>query len=408
MRAAWGKGERMPSITGMMDLIAKLESPYITVHQDRCVLVRNCNASCLRCAEVCTSGCISFDGEELTVSPSKCIGCGTCATVCPTCCLEAHHPNDAEFMTNCRSAAELSQGTVVIACGELLDKAKGRFDSHKVVRVECLGRVEETALTQLVAEGAAEVVLAHGSCSGCPHATGRAMVERVLACEKTLLDAWNRPMPIRLAGRLPGFTRAADEGYDVDRRAAFRQSGQEAARVGAVLTEFAISDALTGDDDDAEAAPAPRYAKVMADGTLPHFLPDRRERLLDALSQMGEPQDVMMETRLWGHVIIDVDVCNSCRMCAVFCPTGALRKFDAADGSFGVEHYPGDCVKCRCCENICPTGALSISDEVFAVDMLRGMTDAYAMKRPAVQKGTAHGIWHTAELFTNIKEVYER
>ena len=69
----------MASIDTMLGLIGKLESPYITVHQERCALVRNRHADCLRCAESCASGCISYDGEALTVSPEKCIGCGTCA-----------------------------------------------------------------------------------------------------------------------------------------------------------------------------------------------------------------------------------------------------------------------------------------------------------------------------------------
>ena len=73
----------MASIDTMLGLIGKLESPYITVHQERCALVRNRHADCLRCAESCASGCISYDGEVLTVSPEKCIGCGTCAEACP-------------------------------------------------------------------------------------------------------------------------------------------------------------------------------------------------------------------------------------------------------------------------------------------------------------------------------------
>ena len=44
------RGNVMASINGILDLMGKLQSPGITVHQERCVLVRNRNADCLRCA----------------------------------------------------------------------------------------------------------------------------------------------------------------------------------------------------------------------------------------------------------------------------------------------------------------------------------------------------------------------
>ncbi|MFR5091297.1 MAG: 4Fe-4S binding protein [Adlercreutzia equolifaciens] len=55
--------------------------------------------------------------------------------------------------------------------------------------------------------------------------------------------------------------------------------------------------------------------------------------MLDALAQLGEPEGDKLETRLWGAVVIDGTKCVSCRMCATFCPTGAIAKFDDADGT---------------------------------------------------------------------------
>lgn len=395
----------MPSIANMLKMISAIDSPFVTVHQERCALVRNRNADCLRCAEACTSGCISFDGEELAVDPEKCIGCGTCATACPTCALEAHHPNDAQLLDDCRRSADELNGRVVIACAELLRRAHNLYDGKKVARVECLGRVEETLITTLIANGAREVVLVGGACASCEHATGRSMAERVVETERQLLDAWDSDASVRISSKLPGSVRASNAGFDESKREAFGLGKQEAARVGGAVARTVAADAL---GVDTEEKPPERYAKVTGDGTLPHFLPDRRERLLDALARMGEPEDVMIDTRLWGHVVIDTDLCNSCRMCAVFCPTGALRKFDRDDGTFGVEHYPGDCVKCCSCASICPAGALTISEEVFAHDILEGMTDAYEMCKPAVAKGEAHSIWHTAKTFFDIDEIYER
>ncbi len=397
----------MPGIAGIIDLLGTLESPLVTVHQDRCIMVRNRNANCLRCAEACTSGCISFDGENLSISPERCIGCGTCATVCPTCCLEARNPNDAQLRSACLEGAQHTEGTAIIGCGEFLDRARGLFDPDKVVRVECLGRVEESLLSELLAQDLKDVVLVHGECMSCEHATGRAAVEAVLETQRRLLEAWGlADMPVRLASKLPGKARAHDTFYDTERRTMLRQGGESLRHLGVVAASTALGDASANESES--DTQKQRYAKVMEDGTLPHFIPDRRERLLDALACLGEARDANIRTRLWGHVSIDTDLCESCRMCAVFCPTGALRKFDADDGTFGVKHYPGDCVQCRCCESICPAAAITLSDEVCASDVLKGTTDIYEMKKPAVKKGAPHAIWHTAKLFTNTTQVYER
>ena len=74
---------------------SELDSVAIAVNQARCAKVRNRNVECLKCAQACTSGCISLIDGELVIDSSKCVGCGTCATVCPTCALEARNPSDA-------------------------------------------------------------------------------------------------------------------------------------------------------------------------------------------------------------------------------------------------------------------------------------------------------------------------
>ena len=146
---------------------------------------------------------------------------------------------------------------------------------------------------------------------------------------------------------------------------------------------------------------------VMADGTLPHFLPDRRERLLDALARLGNPVRKSIESRLWGCVVIDGLVCSSCRMCATFCPTGAIRKFDEEDGSFGVLHFPADCVRCGSCRDICPENAIRILDAVDALCLVDGKRHRYVMKPRAVELDDPHQILNMAR--TRMEgDVYER
>lgn len=160
----------------------------------------------------------------------------------------------------------------------------------------------------------------------------------------------------------------------------------------------------------------------MKDGTLAHFVPDRRERILDALAEFGEPQKSSLTCRLWGTVVIDGSRCISCRMCATFCPTGAIVKFDEAGiglgtdvvvgagldadagasasvsaiASMGVDHFPADCVKCGSCRDICPGNAIVLLDDVKTRYLVEGTRHRYAMTpRPVSLRNNPHQILDT-------------
>ena len=67
-------------------------------------------------------------------------------------------------------------------------------------------------------------------------------------------------------------------------------------------------------------------------------------------------------------------------MCAVFCPTGALVKYETEDGGIGIAHRSALCVQCRLCENICKEQALSVDDEVSLSDFETGRVIRIPMK----------------------------
>lgn len=394
----------MPSAKNIFGLLEQLQSADITVHQNRCAVVRNRNAKCMKCAEVCTSGCISYDDNELIIQPDKCIGCGTCATVCPTCALEAHHPNDAELLHACIQAMRASDGEVIIACEQLLEAAAGLYDPERVVGVTCLGRVEESLIVTLAVAGAAHVTLVEGRCAECEHITGLRMAERVRDTANTILETWNSDVRVDVSEKLPRIARlSGHKGYDAEKRQLFADLGGEAKNAAGATADYAVKEALGIED-----VPEPKYQKVMEDGTLPHFVPDRRELLLNSLASLGEPQDVMIETRLWGHVVIEPEKCTSCQMCATFCPTGAIRKFDNDDGTLGVYHYPGECVKCGSCRDVCPENAIELLDEVRPAYLLEGAVHRYAMTPRPVELGTAQQMVDTMRLRMQGSDIFER
>lgn len=397
--------------SSILGLFEAMNSKNLTVHQTRCAVVRNKNATCMKCAQACTSGCISYFDNELIISPELCIGCGTCATVCPTCALESRNPTDGELYAACKAAAAASGGHLVVSCEQFAEAALGLYDETKVVQVVCLGRVEESLIVRLVADGAvSRVTLVEGPCEGCEHAVGLSTAQAVCETANILLETWGSGVRVRLARKLPGFVRrATDAAFDVGRRAFFASMKDEAKTVAATSVDLAVRDALgspAGTEENLEHA---RYLKVMADGTLPHFIPDRRERLLDALAAMGEPADVLISTRLWGHVVIDASACSSCRMCATFCPTGAIVKFDDEDGTIGLEHRAGDCVKCRCCTDICPEGALVLEDSVQVRAISESSVERHILApRKKVPGGPHSMLNYMKDQFVSTDQVYER
>ena len=355
-----------------LGVLPELASAGVRVHQGRCVEVRNRHASCHRCADACASGAIAFEDGRLRVNPDLCISCGTCATVCPTCALEAADPTDDEFVRACRAAAAACGGRVVIGCAHMLVDVADAYDPDHVACVGCLGL--------------GDVTLACGDCDACEHVRGREVADEVTACAQTLVDAWGGSLSVTFARELPAecLVRADvphEPVFDV-RRAGVMARPDEPAGVGGPAADAPVTPEGEADGD------AARPQKVGRDGTLPHFVPTRRGRLLASLGEMGPAPEQSVETRLWASVFIDPELCGSCRMCAVFCPTGALRKFDdRVTATFGVEHLAGLCVGCRCCEDVCPHHAVTVLPEVFPSDLSDDHAERFEMRPRDVEPG---------------------
>lgn len=389
------------TVTQAVGVLRKIRSADIAVHPQRCVAVRNRNAGCRRCAEACVSGALSVEENELVVDSSRCIGCGTCATMCPTCALEARRPNDLKLLASALGAARANDGVAVLGCRQVVEEAAGYLDGEKVVGVECLGRVDESLLVTLASCGVQRVVLVEGHCEQCDHAAYLETAKQVVQSASDLLKAWGSSAKVRVRQKFPRSVAAPEEAYDQGKRNFFFRIGE-----GASQAAVAAVAAQTTPEEEAPETDF-KLMRVMEDGALPHFVPDRRERLLDALAKLGEPCVEVIESRLWGHVVIDTEACVSCQMCATFCPTAALTKFDEA-GEVGVYHFPGDCVRCRCCEDICPADALRVDGEVPAACVLDGTSERIVMHGRDPRYSGPKKAEFTMRQVLGCEEVYDR
>ncbi|HIY83943.1 MAG TPA: 4Fe-4S binding protein [Candidatus Rubneribacter avistercoris] len=387
----------MSLIDGVLALLSGIGSDAIAVHEERCISVRNRNADCLRCVEACTSGALSLRGNELVVEPERCIGCGTCATACPTCAIELRNPTDEELTAQLKRSIVATKGHPVVVCETALAAAGvAGADAADACVVPCLGRIDESALVGLAAYRAFDATLACGSCETCPHAPGGALARKVAASAKNLLAAFGSSLSIEVTERVPERVLALRSGASARGRGRGRSCEVRDADGGMGRREFfksakdasarAAGAAVAEGLGAADPAPEPvhaAYRKVGPDGTLSHFVPTRRVRLYNYLRHVGDGRPVAdeVETRVIGAVSIDAEACSSCRMCAVFCPTGAIKKIDE-DGVFGVVHRPSACMQCRLCERICPKQAITVSGLVPIRQFMGKEAVCFPMKRP--------------------------
>jgi Fe-S-cluster-containing hydrogenase component 2 len=451
----------------VVGVLTGMQSGAVTVRQARCAVVRNRNARCLKCADACTSGCISVVDGALVVDASKCVGCGTCATVCPTCALEAHNPNDAQLFAECLEARV--GGSVVIACAPVCKALEGLLEPGRTARVVCLGRVDESLAAQLAAKGVDDIHLLRGECDRCAQHPGLDCALMVADSANALLSAWGSSAHVTVTDDVPGWAlspgaepgeaasavaayfsqprgnapvvagtpktmsagrateaegcghAAADQGAAAEQGAATGKGasaergaatergvaiGQRASAEQGAVAERGVATGQRASAEQGAATDISTILHVMEDGTLPHFIPDRRDKLLDALSELGEPVAEYVDTRLWGQVVIDRAKCKSCRMCSTFCPTGAIARFDEPDGTFGVEHYPGDCVRCGTCRDICPGHAITILDGVRPAYLFEGKRHRFVMDKRDVTLGE-HQIYQTMRGYID-GDVFER
>lgn len=386
----------MSLVDGLLAMLGAIESDALAVHEERCISVRNRNAHCLRCVEACTSGAIAYRDNDLHVEPDNCIGCGTCATACPTCAIEIRKLTDEELTAAVKRSIVATKGHPVIACEAAVRAAEAQNDAScgrrggrvcgapvpdaaQIVEVPCLGRVDESLLVGIAAYRASDATLVCGECETCQHAPGGKLVREVAASAAGLLAAFGSEMPVTIVDELPQRVLVASGGAatgGVSRRD-FLNAAKETTKRAASTAVSQELDAHLGEQETVPVA----YRKVGKDGTLSHFVPSRRVRLYNYLQHVGQPIADEVESRVIGAVTIEAERCSSCRMCAVFCPTGAIKKLDEGD-MFGIVHRPSACMQCRLCERICPEEAVTVSGTVPIKQFMGKEAVCFVMEKP--------------------------
>lgn len=397
----------MPTINDVMEMAEALESAAVVAAVDRCVAVRNRNSTCRKCVDVCIADAIEVGNNELTISNSACVACGSCVAVCPTAALISLDPMAEDLAVEVAGALRAAgEGRAVFACARMAARNIG--DPDKYAAVPCLGRMVEDDILDLAANGASEVILVDGTCKTCKYrATGPA-IDATVATARTLMDAQGCSMPVTRTSEFPpdvvGDTMKA---IGAARRGFFTSAGSMAKDVALTAAEKAVADVLH-QRQDAKMATLRERLGVGKKGSLPQFEAERNLRLLDAMDALGACEAPVIDTRRFGWVSIDPADCVGCGMCVMFCPTGALRwaeeeevkpqdvKFrpgvlssvvgddDEEDpGRRAVEFSAADCVQCNLCADACLRHCVSVSSAVPSAELFDFEPRLLEVSRPS-------------------------
>lgn len=357
----------MPNLKDIVDVAQALESKAVRVVADRCVVVRNRHASCRRCVKACPADAITVRNNELTLDNHACVSCGACTTVCPVEALVPLDPTDADLAAGAARSAAALDGCAVIACARIASKDLG--DPSKYTAVPCMARVDEGALVELAAAGVKRIVLVDGTCRTCKFRATEPGVDEAVEQAQRLIAAMGGDTVVERASAFPDEALLKDRAslYGQERRGFFSRSTRRAREASVKTAEVMVFKEFE------QRMPSLRERLgVTAAGAMPWLVAQRRERLMDSLDQLGSPAVETIDARRFGSVAIDEEQCSACGMCAVFCPTGALKKSDErpADGVGSyLEFQAFDCANCGMCADVCMKKCLTVSTGVAADEL---------------------------------------
>lgn len=88
----------------LAQMVGEFEKPRFFVYKEKiCAHSRSGISGCTRCIDVCSTRAISSDGDKVKVEPHLCMGCGACASVCPSGAMTYAYSRMADMGTRIRT-----------------------------------------------------------------------------------------------------------------------------------------------------------------------------------------------------------------------------------------------------------------------------------------------------------------
>ena len=336
------------AVRGLAQFSGEFEKPKFFEYKEKiCAHGRSGITGCTQCIDVCSTRAISSElGENrVKVEPHLCMGCGGCATVCPSGAMTYAYPRVADMGARLKKVLQVYReagGTG--ACllfhnttdGRELIARLGRRGKGLPARVIPLEALHVASLGIDLMLGA----VALGASQFAVLSTGAEPAAYLEALERQMRYAQEILSGLGLG-----------EG-----RFRLIQASEVAALEQAVWTG-AAPPAL---------APATfnlsNEKRATLDFVFEHLAAQAGARKPEIALSAGAP---------YGNVIVDKDKCTMCLACVGACPEGAL--LDAKDKP-QLRFIERNCVQCGLCEKTCPEDAIALAPRLLlTADAIRPM-----------------------------------
>ena len=323
----------------LRDLVGEFEKPRFFAYNERiCAHSRSGIVGCTQCLDVCSTSAITSDlaNNRVQVDPHLCMGCGGCASVCPSGAMTYAYPRVADTGSRLRAALGAYRAAGG-SCASLLfhnttDGAaliarlarRGRGLPAHVIPVEVLhiASLGPDVLLGALAMGAAQVIILS---AGSEAPEYDASLERELALSTAIVSGMS------FSGTRFKLLRAAEisvvedalwalELNEAPPAATFNLSNEKRRTLDFVLDHLA------------------RHAPVRADA-LP--LPP------------GSP---------FGRIEVNRATCTMCMACVGACPSSALLDSKETPQLRFVER---NCIQCGLCAKTCPEDAITLGPRLL-------------------------------------------
>ncbi len=326
--------EQAQAARKLAQLIGEFEKPKFFAYKEKiCAHSRAEITGCSLCIDICSTAAISADGDHVKVEPHLCMGCGACASVCPSGAMTYAYPRMTDLGLRIKTLlATYHKAGGEEACllfhnatdGRELVARLGRRGKGLPARVFPLEAFHVASLgidTLLgaVAYGASQVVILSGGSEAPEYLVslrrqlgyaqqilaalgyGDGHFQLIEAHDIAALDSaiWGLPAT-------PGMPQAATFNWSNEKR---------------TTLDFVFDHLL-------KYAPQPQESIALA---------------------AGAP---------YGQVVVNKETCTLCMACVGACPESAL--LDAKDRP-QLKFIERNCVQCGLCEKTCPEDAISLT-----------------------------------------------